>query len=87
MKKDKFTTAEKSIIIMAILSFLMIIASFILPPTGKIDNSVLAAGGLMLGYAVVITFLEAVKSGYDATFKHGETEIHIDNDNEEENKK
>lgn len=86
MKKEKFLTLLKynpAVFILGIIAVALIICSFILPPLGFIDNSVLAASGEIIAWAIlfIITYNQTA-TGY--IFKKGDTEIHIDKNNEED---
>ena len=66
-------------IVLTIISVCLIILSFIIPPTGVIDGSVLAAVGELFAFAALGVFLQAVNSGKRASVRHGETELSIEN--------
>lgn len=55
--------------------------SFVLPPTGIIDPSVLKFIALLLGFAALGVAGQNLANGKGVTFSHGETEVTID-DNE-----
>lgn len=61
----------------------LIVAGFIVPPTGIVDGSVLTSVGELLGFATLSVTAhaidKAIDKGLDTTFKHGQTEVHIDN--------
>lgn len=67
-----------------LVSLILGVASFIIPPTGIIDPSVLTFIGEILGGGALITFLfklpEYIEKGYTAKFKKGDVEIEIDKD-------
>lgn len=69
--KDLVTIIGEAIT--ASVSLGLIIASFVLPPTGVIDNSVLQAVGLILVFPVVWMIPEAIKAG--KTIKYKDFEI------------
>ena len=71
--------------ILTISSILLIIASFFVPPLGVLDGSVLAAVGELEGLGVLWIVLRAVEKGTGASFKKGDIEVDI-NDNNEKNK-
>ena len=59
------------------------VVSFLLPPTGVIDASVLKFVALLLAFAALGVAGQNLANGKDVTFQHGETEITIeDKDNE-----
>ena len=55
----------------------LFIASFIVPPTGVIDPSVLKAGGEILGIATLFIMREAIMEGLGVKMTHGNTSIEI----------
>lgn len=65
------------------LSAILMVVSFILPPTGHIDSSILQASSILFAFGCLGTVVRAVEKGTDVTLKHGETEISIDNDKEQ----
>ena len=69
--------------ILSISSILLIIASFFVPPLGIIDGSILAAVGELEGLGVLWIVLRAVEKGTGASFKKGDVEVDI---KENENK-
>ena len=56
----------------------LLIASFIVPPTGVIDSSVLAAAGELFAFASLTIILIAIDKGIDAKVQHNNTTITID---------
>ena len=73
-----------TIYILAFISVALIIASFIVPPMGVIDPSVLAAVGEIFGFAALVTGVKAIDKGLDAKVSHKNTTIEFTNDNDEE---
>lgn len=69
--------------VLSMVSFLLIIASFILPPTGIIDNSVLAASGELMGWGALYSVILAIERGKSVEMKHGETTITVRKHDEE----
>ena len=63
--------------ILSISSILLIIASFFVPPLGIIDGSILAAVGELEGLGVLWIVLRAVEKGTGASFKKGDVEVDI----------
>ncbi len=51
--------------------------SFVLPPTGVIDPSVLKFIALLLGFAALGVAGQNLANGKDVIFSHGETEVTI----------
>lgn len=63
--------------ILTAFAVLLIVASFILPPMGVVDGSVLAAVGEIFAFASLGTVIAAIDKGVDAKVKHGDTELTI----------
>lgn len=80
MKKQ----VDKYIFITCLVAAIVIGAvSFVLPPTGIIDPSVLKFIALLLGFAALGIAGQNLADGKVVTFNHGETEVKIsDNDDE-----
>lgn len=58
------------------------VVSFLLPPTGVIDASVLKFVALLLAFATLGVAGQNLANGKDVTFQHGETEITIEDNDE-----
>lgn len=76
-----------------ILCASLIVAGFIVPPTGVIDGSVLKGVGEMFAFPTLWTVAGAIDKGIDAKLTHGNTTLAIgdaagddedENENEEE---
>lgn len=67
----------------AIAGLLLIVASFILPPMGVVDNSVLAAVGELDGVIALGAVIKAIDNGSSASIRHNNMEITVNNDNQE----
>lgn len=63
--------------ILTLTSVLLIIASFIVPPLGIIDGSVLAAVGEMTGIGALWEFTKAIDKNINAKVKIKEIEMEI----------
>lgn len=50
------------------------------PPMGVIDNSILKAGAILLGFAALGVAGQNLANGKDIKFQHGETEVTIGDD-------
>lgn len=73
--------ADKPIFFVCLgVSIIMFIGGFFCPPIGVIDGSVLTAAGILLGFATLAVAGQNLANGKDVTFHHGETEIKIDDD-------
>ena len=59
------------------------VGGFFCPPLGSIDGSILTFIGLLLGYATLAVAGQNLANGKDVTFKHGDTSVTV-NDEEEE---
>lgn len=70
--------------ILTVTSVLLIIASFIVPPTGIIDPSVLAATGELAGFGAIWEFHNAINKNMDAKLKIKEIELEISKNSKEE---
>lgn len=55
----------------------LIIASFIVPPMGVIEPSVLGAVGEIFGFAALGTVIKAIDKGVDAQIQHNNTSITV----------
>ena len=81
--KELQNGCTKAKIAAAVLSFIavgLIVASFIIPPQGVVDGSVLAAVGEIFAFAALFAVWEAVDKGIDAKIVHGNTTIILDGD-------
>jgi hypothetical protein len=61
------------------ISVILLVASFLLPPTGKIDTSVLQAVGEIFAFATLYTVIVSIGRGGDITLKKGDTEVTLNN--------
>ena len=59
------------------LSIALIVSGFCVPPTGKIDGSVLTSVGLLLAFATLYEAHLAIVKGVDARFRHGKSELTV----------
>lgn len=66
--------------IFASISLILIVASFILPPTGMIDPSVIGAVGEIAGFGALWELHVAIRRGFDAKISHHDTSIEINKD-------
>ena len=60
-----------------VVALTLLVASFLLPPTGVIDPSVLKAAAILLGFAALGIVGKNLSLGKDVTFSHGDTEVTI----------
>ena len=69
------------------ISVTLLTVSFLLPPTGKIDPSVLRGVGEIFAFAVLYTVIEALQRGTDVNFHKGDIDISLNNpDTKDEDK-
>ena len=59
------------------ISIALIVGGFIVPPTGEIDGSVLAAVGLLLMFAVVEKIPEAIAVGKSVKISKGDASLEV----------
>ena len=64
------------------LSVLLFIGGFFCPPMGVIDGSLLKAAGILLAFATLGVAGQNLANGKDVTFHHGDTEVTINDDDE-----
>ena len=64
-------------IFFSIASLVLIVAGFIVPPTGQIDNSVLIAVGELNGTLAIWAVIKSIDKGKSASIKHNGTEVTI----------
>ena len=55
----------------------LLIASFIVPPTGQIDPSVLKGAALLFAFATLAEAREAIREGLGVKLTHGSTTIEV----------
>jgi hypothetical protein len=70
--------------ILSLISVLLLISSFLMPPTGVIDPSVMAGIGEIFAWGALFTVLKAIDKGKTASITHGNTTIEVKKENEEE---
>lgn len=63
--------------IFSIVAITLLVASFLVPPMGVIDDSVLKGVAEIFGFAALGTVMRAIEKGIDAKIKHGDTEVTI----------
>ena len=61
------------------ISVILLTVSFLLPPTGKIDPSVLRGVGEIFAFAVLYVVIEARNRGTDVTLHKGDVDITLNN--------
>lgn len=61
----------------ALVAIGLLVASFVVPPTGVIDPSVLKSASLLFGFAALFEAREAILEGLGVKVTHGDTTIVI----------
>lgn len=74
------------LVVLTIITVGLIVASFLVPPTGVIDPSVLKAAGEIFAFATLFVVREAIKEGLSVKASHGNTTIEVGKDEEKEEK-
>lgn len=79
----KVEHADKKIFyVCLVMSIALMVASFLLPPQGIIDPSVLTATGILFGFAALGVAGQNLANGKDVKMKKGDLEVTIDDDKE-----
>lgn len=81
---DKYITNNIWFKVLSISAILLIIASFVVPPLGLIDNSVIAAVGEIFAFAALYTLGNAIDKGKTASITHGQTTLTVKEEEEED---
>ena len=85
-----FTKPQKiSFWVCLLFSIGLLTASFIIPPKGVIDPSVLRGVGEIFAFSVLYVVIEALQRGTDVTLQKGDVNLHLNNpdsDKDEEDK-
>ena len=63
-----------------VISFALIVAGFLAPPMGVIDNSVLIAVGMLLGFGVVHQLPQIFNTKHISTKISDKVQIDLDNE-------
>lgn len=63
--------------IFGLSTILLFVASFVVPPTGAIDPSILKAGALLFAFATLAEAREAIREGLGVKLTHGQTTVEI----------
>ena len=69
------------------ISTALLVSSFIIPPAGKIDPSVLRAVGEIFAFSVLYVVIEALNKGTDVTLQKGDVNLHLNNPDKDEDEK
>ena len=68
------------------ISVTLLTVSFLLPPKGQIDPSVLRGVGEIFAFAVLYVVIEALQRGTDVTLHKGDIDISLNNPDKDEDK-
>lgn len=83
-----FTKPQKiSFWVCLLFSIGLLTASFVLPPTGKIDPSVIRGVGEIFAFSVLYVVIEALNRGTDVTLQKGDVNLHLNNPDKDEDEK
>lgn len=63
--------------LLSLISIILIIISFFMPPAGVIDPSVMAGVGEIFAFAALGTVLQAIDKDKTITMSHGDTTITV----------
>lgn len=80
MKKSKLCDYSLCHIIIAalyVIAILLLVAGFILPPPGQIDNSVLVASGILFAFAGLTVILFAIRKKIHTSFDYKDVHIEV----------
>lgn len=69
--------------ILSLISVLLLITSFLMPPAGVIDPSVMAGVGEIFAWGALFTVLKAIDKGKTASITHGSTTIEVRKETDE----
>lgn len=86
MAKKILSVLKRDILfhVFSLVSIGLIIASFVLPPTGAIDPSVFAGVGEIFAFAALYEVHRAIDRGLGAKVEHNNTSITIGKEDEDE---
>lgn len=77
--KSRCTRLKVVAIVLATIAVALGVTSFVMPPHGAIDSSVIAFTGELFAFASLFYAWEATDKGIDAKIKHKDTEIELNN--------
>lgn len=86
MAKNVKTSTTIALWVCIVAAVGLFVASFIVPPLGVIDGSVLRAASLLFAFGSLAVLREAIREGLGAKLTHGNTTLEIkdlDEDTEE----
>lgn len=71
-------------IFFSVSALLLLVAGFVAPPLGSIDNTVLIAVGEINGTLAIGAVIKSIDKGRSASIKHKDTELIINGDEEKQ---
>lgn len=77
MTKNVKTSTTVALLTCIVATIGLFIASFLVPPLGVIDGSVLRACSVLFAFASLAVLREAIREGIGAKLTHGNTTIEI----------
>lgn len=90
MKKffAKFNKFDKVVFLLCLFtSIILLTISFLIPPTGQIDPSVIGAVGEIFGFSSLAVVIVALSRGTDVTFHKDNIDISLQNPDKDEDEK
>ena len=64
------------------VAIILLVFGAITPPPAIIDGSILTACAILLGFAALAIVGQNLADGKEVTWRHGETEVKIEDDND-----
>lgn len=77
LTKNVKTSTTILLWVFSIFAIGLFAASFVVPPTGVIDGSVLKAAGILFAFAALVEAREAILEGLGVKVTHGDTTIEV----------
>lgn len=71
-----------SFFVCMLISIVLIITAFFVPPTAVIDPSVLAAVGEIFAWGALVVVIEGIEKGRAVTMTKGDLQISLDDDDD-----
>lgn len=65
-------------VLLTFTAIILLVTSFVIPPRGVIDPSVLTATGEIFAFAALWSFIVSYSKGKSVTFTKGDTSISVD---------
>lgn len=62
----------------SVVAVILLIVSFLLPPTGSIDSSVIQGVGELFAFAALTQIVPAIEAGKTVKIQRGETSLEIE---------